>query len=306
MSSNKKNNDKKTPPRPEKPSPKKSWEILETPKCAARNCKHFDSCNVPCRRRTALVLCRRSMNGAGVGCRWLLFSVCQVGYSLLVKMSQIPIFESLLEKNKTWENFPWSAMTSQMVCLCDSRYCAAVLRTFGPRLQVQRNPNQKGSPFFLGFFFGALPKRSHFFCFLQKWLFCASNSLCDDIFPQVSFHQAVEAGGGLKLLNFCWQKPTRPFPRGENDLCPFSSLAPWKKMVRFGFWLHVDAMICWCKDKRVSFLKSTSCANWEWNLLEKCHFFWSLDEIWWDGMLMRATYSACYSNSGQTSTNHKM
>ena len=245
----------KTPEDPKSPSPKnrgKSWESQNAPPGIAST------------STLAAFHAKGHQPWSFAEGRWM----AQVGHSILVKMSQIPIFESLWKKTKH--------TTSPPNRLCDSRYCAAVLRTFGPRLQVQK-PKTQRFPFFL-IFFGSLQKRSTSFVSCRKWLVLQTVFVMI-YFPQASFHQAVEVGGFWSCSNFWWKKNNPVFPWRQKWSLPFQQLSAVEKNGRFGFCLQVDAMICWCKDKRVSFLKSTESANWEWNILEKCHFFWSLDEI---------------------------
>ena len=95
---------------------------------------------------------------------------------------------------------------------------------------------------------------------------------------------------GLEVVDFWWK--TKPFPRGKNDLCPCSSLAPkpkkWGDAIGFCDGMSMPSFAG--ARITVSFLKSTDSANWEWNILGKCQFFWN---IGWN--MMRWHANACHA-----------
>ena len=242
----KQNRQAKNSRRPEKPLPQKTWKILEP-----RNPK------MRCQELQALRLLQRSMPKAdrpgplpkvdewrrcGLQVAAVFKGLSGGIFSILVKMSQIPILESLLlKKNNTkhttspgqkshpqWFVFAWL----QILC-CSPPYLWA---TFAGAEKLK----QKRSLFLI--FFGALPKRSHSF-FSAENGFVLQTVLVMISFPEVSFHQAVEVGGLEVVPISDGKKKTKPFPRGKNDLCPFSSLAPWKK--DWEIWILVA---CRCHD----------------------------------------------------------
>ena len=206
MSSNKKNNDKKKTPRPEKPSPKKSWEILETPKMRRQELQ-------------ALRLLQRSMPKAdrpgplpkvdewrrcGLQVAAVFKGLSGGTFSLLVKMSQIPFFGIIVGKKQNMRKLPLVSnhipnglfMWLQILC-CSPPYLWA---TFAGA----ERPETKRFPLFFDFF-RFFAKKIPLLLFLQKMGWCFKQ-FCAISFPQVSFHQAVEVGGLGSCSNVWWQK----------------------------------------------------------------------------------------------------